>query len=276
MAADGFSWSHLSARWMAHQLGRCWNWTRRQARRECTQHLRWMVLAGFRQAVRQTGLTTCGLRYVRHNKQCEASLASSRAVVRQDMRLGLLKVAPDGAVTQVSRVCDGGVMQGCNDCAFDSKGNLFVTAPAGPIAPAAYTRSMQEPFGSVYCFPAVAESTVSGEFAQVPVHRIATGYRFPNGLAVTKDDATLIVAETPTKSLWAFDILSPSHVRNRRLWARLPGDHDGGPDGMDFDDAGNLLVANWGGSHIEVYNPAGTQIARIKCPFANPDRKSVV
>ena len=34
-------------------------------------------------------------------------------------------------------------MQGCNDCAFDYEGNLWITAPAGDIAPAEYTRSMQ-------------------------------------------------------------------------------------------------------------------------------------
>ena len=31
---------------------------------------------------------------------------------------------------------DGNVMQGCNDCSLDYNGNLWVTAPAGDIAPA--------------------------------------------------------------------------------------------------------------------------------------------
>ena len=34
-------------------------------------------------------------------------------------------------------------MQGCNDCVFDCHGNLWITAPAGSIAPAAYKRSME-------------------------------------------------------------------------------------------------------------------------------------
>jgi hypothetical protein len=34
-------------------------------------------------------------------------------------------------------------MQGCNDCAFDYDGNLWVTAPAGEIAPAEYKRSFE-------------------------------------------------------------------------------------------------------------------------------------
>jgi gluconolactonase len=49
------------------------------------------------------------------------------------------------------------------------------------------------------------------------------------------------------------------------------GDHEGGPDGMDFDAEGRLLVANWGGGHIEVFGPeGGNPIERIKCPFDKP------
>ena len=51
----------------------------------------------------------------------------------------------------------------------------------------------------------------------------------------------------------------------------IAGTHEGGPDGMDFDEEGYLLVANWGSSHIEVYGPnGGDPVARIKCPFKNP------
>ncbi len=49
------------------------------------------------------------------------------------------------------------------------------------------------------------------------------------------------------------------------------GDHVGGPDGMDFDSEGNLIVANWGSSHLEVFAPkGGSPIARIQCPFSKP------
>lgn len=38
---------------------------------------------------------------------------------------------------------DGNTMQGCNDCSFDYDGNLWVTAPAGEIAPKPYRRSFE-------------------------------------------------------------------------------------------------------------------------------------
>jgi len=38
---------------------------------------------------------------------------------------------------------EGRTMQGCNDCSFDYHGNLWVTAPAGEIAPSEYRRSFE-------------------------------------------------------------------------------------------------------------------------------------
>ena len=38
---------------------------------------------------------------------------------------------------------------------------------------------------------------------------------------------------------------------------------------MDFDEDGFLLVANWGGGHIEVFPPTGgAPSTRIRCPFS--------
>ncbi|KAK3609903.1 hypothetical protein CHS0354_036666 [Potamilus streckersoni] len=182
-----------------------------------------------------------------------------------DMRLGILKIQPDGTFQQLCKTdSDGRVMQGCNDCIYDYSGTLWVTAPAGDIAPAPFRRSMEEPFGSVYCV-----------VNHKDVIRIDTNYRFSNGIAVLHSNdgrpKTLIVAETPTKTLWQYDILGPGKVGPKKFWGKLPGDHQGGPDGMDFDEDNNLLVTNHGSSYIEVFSPeGGDPIARIKCPFHSP------
>lgn len=59
------------------------------------------------------------------------------------------------------------------------------------------------------------------------VIRIDTGIRFPNGIAVRHDDSgepcQLIVAETPTKLLWSYDIKGPGLVSNKREWGKMPG-----------------------------------------------------
>jgi sugar lactone lactonase YvrE len=63
------------------------------------------------------------------------------------------------------------------------------------------------------------------------VIRVATGLRFPNGLAVrhnsAKEPVQLIVAETPTKLLWSFDIVGPGQITNKREWGKMPGKHSG-------------------------------------------------
>ncbi len=168
-----------------------------------------------------------------------------------DMKLGILKVSPSGQVEHIVAEYGGQPMRGCNDCAFDTQGNLYCTAPAGSGA--------QAPVGEIYCLLHDGSMT-----------RLDGGFQFCNGIAVTADDRTLIVAETMTRSLWAYDITTPGVVHNKRLWAKMPNDLGLGPDGMDFDEEGYLLVAHWGGAAIEVYDPQGHWVDGVITPFAAP------
>jgi sugar lactone lactonase YvrE len=60
------------------------------------------------------------------------------------------------------------------------------------------------------------------------VRQVADGGAFPNGMAVTPDRSTLILAESYGKRLTAFQIAAYGSLSNRRLWADLGG---GVPDG---------------------------------------------
>ncbi|HKZ78687.1 MAG TPA: SMP-30/gluconolactonase/LRE family protein [Pyrinomonadaceae bacterium] len=62
--------------------------------------------------------------------------------------------------------------------------------------------------------------------------QVADGLVFPNGMAVTPDNSTLIVAESQGKRLTAFDIAANASLSNRRVWADLG---DGAPDGICID-----------------------------------------
>jgi len=62
--------------------------------------------------------------------------------------------------------------------------------------------------------------------------QVAEGIAFPNGMAVTPDNATLIIAESHGKKLTAFDIGADGTLSNRRVWADLGG---GVPDGICID-----------------------------------------
>jgi sugar lactone lactonase YvrE len=62
--------------------------------------------------------------------------------------------------------------------------------------------------------------------------QVADGVAFPNGIAVTPDDSTLILAESYASRLTAFDIAADGGLSNRRVWADLDG---GAPDGICLD-----------------------------------------
>jgi len=62
--------------------------------------------------------------------------------------------------------------------------------------------------------------------------QVADGVAFPNGMVVTPDNATLIVAESYGKKLTAFDIGAEGGLSSRRVWADLG---DGVPDGICID-----------------------------------------
>ncbi len=72
---------------------------------------------------------------------------------------------------------------------------------------------------------------------------VAKDLAFPNGMAVTADNATLVVAESYRHQLTAFDIGSDGSLANRRVWADL-GDHS--PDGICLDRDGAAWYADVG------------------------------
>jgi sugar lactone lactonase YvrE len=88
---------------------------------------------------------------------------------------------------------------------------------------------------------------------------VADGLAFPNGLAITPDKKTIIVAETLGERLTAFDILSDGSLGNRRVWASLPGTT---PDGISLDAEGAVWVAS----------PVSGAVFRVKEGGAITDR----
>lgn len=57
--------------------------------------------------------------------------------------------------------------------------------------------------------------------------QVADGLAFPNGMAITPDGSTLIVAESYEGKLTAFDIESDGSLSSRRVWADLGEGGDG-------------------------------------------------
>jgi sugar lactone lactonase YvrE len=73
------------------------------------------------------------------------------------------------------------------------------------------------------------------------VRPVGGGVMFPNGMAVTPDNATLIVAESYGRKLTAFDIAAEGSLSNQRVWADLG---EGVPDGICIDAEGAVWYAD--------------------------------
>ena len=98
-----------------------------------------------------------------------------------------------------------------------------------------------DPRGNIYVNgsrsdPTAGGDTGSGLVALIrpdgSVQEVATDIAFGNGMVVTPDGATLIVAESWGNRLTAFDIAAGGDLSNRRVWAELG---DGFPDGICLD-----------------------------------------
>ena len=70
---------------------------------------------------------------------------------------------------------------------------------------------------------------------------VANGLRFPNGMVITPDQKTLIVAESFGAQLTAFSISEDGSLSNQRIWAKIPGSS---PDGICLDSDGGIWVAS--------------------------------
>lgn len=125
----------------------------------------------------------------------------------------LLRREPDGSLLTHADLTDV-ADHAWNDIVVDGRGNSYVN-------------NIGFDFGGEFAPGIIALVTPDGSARQV-----ADGVAFPNGMVVTPDNSTLIVAESYGSKLTAFDIAADGGLSNRRLWADLQG---GAPDGICLD-----------------------------------------
>ena len=108
---------------------------------------------------------------------------------------------------------------------------------------------------------------------------VADDLSFPNGMVITADNNTLVVAETMAARLTAFDIGQHGSLSNRRIWAELDGAM---PDGICLDEAGAIWVASPSSDEVLRVVAGGEVSDRIKldahaiaCALGGPDHRSL-
>jgi sugar lactone lactonase YvrE len=136
---------------------------------------------------------------------------------------GLLRREPDGSL--VSHAELDGLSQDWNEIVVDGRDNAFVNAAGFDLMAG----------------EAPAPGIVAVAAADGSARRAAGDVAFPNGMAVTADDSTLIVAESYAGRLTAFEIAADGSLSDRRVWAELG---DGAPDGICLDAEGAVWYAD--------------------------------
>jgi sugar lactone lactonase YvrE len=173
---------------------------------------------------------------------CIDFLPDGRLLVVDSARRRLLRREADGSLAQQADL-SGISQKPWNDIVADFRGNAYVNSigfdfPGGDYAPGLV--ALVTPDGSV--------------------RQVADDLAFPNGMAISPDGATLIVAESYANRLTAYRIDTDGNLSGRRVWAETPGDH---PDGICMDAQGAIWYADVGNRHCVRVKEGGQVLATI-------------
>ena len=111
----------------------------------------------------------------------------------------------------------------------ERNGTLMTHADLRGLSPAGWNEIVVDGRGNAYINGGPGIVLLTSDRS---VREVASSFAFPNGMAVTPDNSTLIIAESHGKKLTAFDIAKDGSLSNRRVWADLGS---GVPDGICID-----------------------------------------
>jgi gluconolactonase len=156
----------------------------------------------------------------------------------------------DGTVTTLIDRFEGKRLNRPNDVICHSNGSILFTDPdiQRPLA--------EREIGYAAIYRVASNGVVS----------VVAKFEYPNGLALSRDERTLFVANTRwTQYIHALELDSSGNMVRRRIFADMSADGTNGvPDGMKVDAAGRVFCTGTGG--IWVFEPDGTRIGIIETP----------
>ena len=175
----------------------------------------------------------------------------------------ILRREPDGALVVHADLSSLSEL-GWNEIVVDGRGNAYVNAAGFDLMA-----------GADFAPGTIALVTPDGSARQV-----AGNVAFPNGMAVTPDNSTLIVAESYGRKLTAFDIAANGGLSNRRVWATLG---DGVPDGICIDAENAVWYADVPNQRCVRVREGGEVLATINldrgcfaCMLGGADRRTLL
>ncbi len=178
----------------------------------------------------------------------------------------IVRIAANGDYTELTRGTGATPLMLPNDLIADAKGGIYFTDPGPRPIPKGRKHH-------VYYLPPGAMQAIMVDDTTAR----------PNGLTLTLDGKTLIVADTVEADMPAWDVQPDGTLRNRRVFMRLrdiPEGKDSGGDGMAIDAEGRFYVTAITG--VQVFDKTGRYLGNIPVPkkptnvaFSGP-RKSVL
>lgn len=156
------------------------------------------------------------------------------------------RIDKDGTVQRIYTACEDVPLSAPNDLVFDTEGNFYFTDPIHR------NPNLRETPGS----PTKRQGKVYYASSDGKrIRRVATNLQHPNGIGLTPDSKTLIVAQTFAGDLLAFPIHAPGELGEKRSFGTLPTGYY--PDSLCLDEEGYVLVAGVLGGGTVVFDPNG-------------------
>jgi gluconolactonase len=192
-----------------------------------------------------------------------------RLVYAAEADRAIVRLEKDGKRTILVDRYEGKRLNSPNDLVFASDGSLYFTDPSGGNRFGAWDLKKELPYQGVFLLK-------DGKL-QLLVRDLDR----PNGIVLSADGKFLYVNDSNKRVIMRYDVQRDGTVANAKLFADMNGATGAGnPDGMKFDEKGNLYSVGPGG--IWVFNPAGKQLGLIVPPenapgftFGDSDGKSI-
>ena len=163
----------------------------------------------------------------------------------------IIAVTPDGKYSILADRFEGKRFNSPNDVIVGLDGALYFTDPTLDLVKG---ETQDIPFQGVY------RLSEEGE-----VRLLTKDLTQPNGLAFSPDGKHFYVDDTKQRNIRVYDVNPDGSLANGRIFGEEPGGrHEGVPDGMRVDKAGNLYVT--GPKGIWVWDPQGHHLGTIEMP----------